>query len=532
MPPAILTHDQHGMQLKETISGLQYCGLQLAPRYTCGVEDRDIILGEDDSGSGGYSRRTLHSRSTQAPLVALEGGPAEAPHHSESLPVSNMTALKYRCNSMPERRGAAPAGPVNDKQDTSDSSELSDISGLSEYEEEEDILTMPNARKEEVARDCEHRINADRAPCFQSPKSEHSPSIKPKCKQDGFIPPVSPSTEQFAVKHLLQYHTRIRTKIRSRQSPASFISPNDDDFTEFELSEFSIYLPDNKFQPFSMKGLQHLGTRSSNIIYMFDGILSLGAARYYVQDIPFTVRSIGNYGEDLHEVGSQIWIESEMNTGTNIFYRLGHPSAEYARFHDEFLWLADFAKHFVDYLEASERPVSLHRFRADFYQWLRETHSMSSAFQAWYRKYNKEDFRCQVSVNIAFLFSESIGINQELKAHPVWSECMSREAVPLQELEEEQTIVTEYVYECFKDIRFGQYLKLLPSRSGSEQTALKNVCLTGVPIRNRSVAEGFSVERSNSLPVARKQLIQDIKMRSADGKSRMIVDHLILLAPK
>ncbi|PVH87906.1 S-adenosyl-L-methionine-dependent methyltransferase, partial [Cadophora sp. DSE1049] len=357
-----------------------------------------------------------------------------------------------------------------------------------------------------------------------------SQSIKPMSKQGDFIPPISPSTEGIAVKHLLQNHTRIHMDKQSCKSAASCLSLDGDGFTEFELSEFSIYLPHNKFQPFSMRGLQHLGTKSNNIRYLFDGILSLGATRHYVQDIPFSVRSIGNYGEDLHEVGSHIWIQSEMNTDINLFYRLGKPSAKYARFHHEFIWLADFAKHFVDYLQVSEHPISLHRFRKDFYQWLNKTHSRSSAFRGWYRRYNKEDFRSAVSVNTAFLFSESMGINPELKSHPIWSEVMSQDIVPPQEIEEQETIVTEYVYECFKNIRFGHHLKVLssasfPSTSGypamkstdspnmkSQQTILDSFQLEEVPIRSRSMATATVANQSVSPTVERSTLIQDVKV--------------------
>ncbi|KAH7382911.1 hypothetical protein BKA64DRAFT_749024 [Cadophora sp. MPI-SDFR-AT-0126] len=319
---------------------------------------------------------------------------------------------------------------------------------------------------------------------------------------------------------------------RSSESAASCLSLNGNGFIEFELSEFSIYLPHNKFQPFSMRGLQHLGIRSNNMRYLFDGILSLGTTRHYVQAIPLKVLSIGNFGEDLHEVGSHTWIQSEMNTDTDVFYRLGRPSAEYARFHHEFLWLADFAKHFVDYLQASEDPVSLHRFRKDFYQWLKNIHSTSPAFRKWYKRYNKEDFRSAVSVNIAFLFSESLGINPELKSHPIWREVMSQDIIPLQEIEEQKTIVTEYVYECFKDLRFGRHLKVLSSASfpstrgyssmnsadsiqmNSQQRVLDISLSEKVPLRSRPVTTTVRTvtDPSISPSIAQSTLTQDIKV--------------------
>jgi len=42
---------------------------------------------------------------------------------------------------------------------------------------------------------------------------------------------------------------------------------------------------------------------------------------------------------------------------------------EYRRFHMPYLWLATFAKYFIDYLMCHSR-VELADFRSDFFQWL------------------------------------------------------------------------------------------------------------------------------------------------------------------
>ncbi|KAH7369752.1 hypothetical protein BKA65DRAFT_471005 [Rhexocercosporidium sp. MPI-PUGE-AT-0058] len=395
---------------------------------------------------------------------------------SELLNSSNMSGVEFTDPSQIEENRprqtplSLPILFLHEDRGTSDLSDLSDLTSLSDFGEEDETAILLESRRAAARRIHGHRLDAERSSNYCSPEaipdSQYLLMIKPNSKQEGFIPRLPLSTEVFAVKDLREKYNQSNARQSACGSPASYSPLEDQSFIEFHLSEFSIYLPNNKYHPFAMRGLQHLGVKVGNAKLLLDGVLSFGYTRHYVQNLPFKLRSIGNYGEDLHEVGSQIWIESELNLGTNIFYRLGKPSAEYKRYHDEFLWLADFAKHFVDFCQASENPITLQNFRTDFYQWLKRTHSTSPAFRSWFKKYNKHDFRSAVSVNINFLFLESMGINQDLRSHPIWSEVMSRDIVLFQKIQEEETIVTQYIYECFKDIRFGHHLKVLPSPLG------------------------------------------------------------------
>lgn len=255
-----------------------------------------------------------------------------------------------------------PMLPSRGNRGTSYISDLSDISSLSDFGEDDEAAILMDARKAEAVRINDHQVDAKRA--WISSSSEAMPglhypqSIKPNSKQEGFTPPLPPSTEKVAVQDLQEKCNQSNVRKPSCEPLVSCLPLEGKSFIEFELSDFSIYLPNNKYHPFAMRGLQHLGVKSGSTKYLFDGVLSVGDRCHYVRDVPFKLRSIGNYGEDLHEVGSQIWIESELNFGVNIFYRLGKPSAEYARYHAEFLWLADFAKHFVDYCEASGHPIT------------------------------------------------------------------------------------------------------------------------------------------------------------------------------
>jgi hypothetical protein len=89
------------------------------------------------------------------------------------------------------------------------------------------------------------------------------------------------------------------------------------------------------------------------------------------------------YGEDIHDVGDNIWIKCTFLAKSNIYYCLKSPATEYTRFYHEFLWSANLAKHFVDYCQWAtqrESKVSVFDFRTDFSRWLRKRHGMSPSF--------------------------------------------------------------------------------------------------------------------------------------------------------
>ncbi|TVY57932.1 DNA (cytosine-5)-methyltransferase 1 [Lachnellula cervina] len=291
---------------------------------------------------------------------------------------------------------------------------------------------------------------------------------EPKSRYNGHIPPLPISEEYVAVQELLEeFETRqIATSTASGRTPPSILGSTANDFVEFVLSDFSIYLPDNKFNPFEMRPLHHLASKHKSSEFLFDGILSLGNTRHYVQAVPFNVCSIGNYGEDEHEVGDNIWLQSHLNLKKAVYYRLGAPAPEYFRFHTGFKWLADLSKHFVDYCHTFDKyEVSVFDFRTNFSQWLEKMHAPSSGYQQWRQKYGKSDFRQAIAANIKFLWKEAMGVDSELSSNPIWAELMEMTHIPKQQIIESKTVVTPYIYECFKHMRFGHHLKAVEFNS-------------------------------------------------------------------
>ncbi|TVY49256.1 DNA (cytosine-5)-methyltransferase [Lachnellula occidentalis] len=328
----------------------------------------------------------------------------------------------------------------------------------------------------------------------------------PKSRYTGHIPPLPISKERAAVQELLQEFEsqQIAISTASGRKRPSILGSNDDSFVEFVLSDFSIYLPDNKYHPFEMRPLNHLSSKHRSGEFLFDGVLSLGNTRHYVQAVPFNICSIGNYGEDEHEVGDSIWLQSHLNLKKAIYYRLGAPAPEYSRFHTGFKWLADLAKHFVDYCHTfNENEVSVFDFRASFSQWLEKMHAPSTSYQKWRKQYGKTDFRQPIAANIKFLWKEAMGVDLELMSNPIWAELKEKNHIPKQQITESKTVVTPYVYECFKHMRFGHHLKSveLNSVTHTQHLALGE----GLNLTANSSASGLFVE----IPSARTSGIEE-----------------------
>ncbi|KAG0644907.1 DNA (cytosine-5)-methyltransferase 1 [Hyphodiscus hymeniophilus] len=282
----------------------------------------------------------------------------------------------------------------------------------------------------------------------------------PKSQYNGYVPPLPICKEHIAVQEIRQALPEEEKCLEKTNESIS----DGEDYQEFELEDFAIYLPRASQHPYELRGLQDFASKVGHASMLFDGILRAGSHRRYVQGVPFEICSIGNYGKELHTVDGEIWIKSLFNKKSTLYYRLKAPSGEYRRYHTEFLWLAELAKHFFDYCEACEeegRAVSVHNFREDFSQWLLNTHGESVEFRLWYGKYPGHDFRRTVSANILFLFKESIGVKDKLRKQPIWRELLEKDFIPAQAIEQYQTVVTPYVYDCFAHLRFGQHLKVV-----------------------------------------------------------------------
>ncbi|KAI0098165.1 S-adenosyl-L-methionine-dependent methyltransferase [Nemania sp. FL0031] len=270
----------------------------------------------------------------------------------------------------------------------------------------------------------------------------------------GFVAPAPEDSERHAVATLLE----------------SLDTDGTDDYIEFDLDHFSIYINTNLFSN-ELRPLQHLKSRAVTHMY-FDGVLQHGDRKFYVRKVPFAKLPVGNYGESEHTVGDQIWILSALNEklGREIYYKLRSPAPEYRRFHTPFLWIADFAKHVIDYCEYrqdKDERAAIRDFESRFSDWLLYKHKYSAVFQKWYAASGSTDFRAALPANIDYIFEEANSLNREtISRHDIWREVKMLNHYPLNLVpsgqstkEISKTIVTPYIHDLFSHMVFGKHLE-------------------------------------------------------------------------
>jgi DNA (cytosine-5)-methyltransferase 1 len=269
---------------------------------------------------------------------------------------------------------------------------------------------------------------------------------QPKSQYHGWHPPFPVSCETDAI--------------------SEFLEAGDTKWIEMILDHFTVYRKRKSDNDHGMVPLHDLNVKSGDSELFFDGVLLAGKKRHYLQAQPFKILAIDGYGECSPSVYA-IWIQTPYARAKNVWYRLGKPSAEYLRFYKAFCWVANFGKLFVDYLLEHD-SVKLVDFRFTFYKWLLQKYDSHPKFQQWYHQYGRSDFRNAVSAYAEYLWKEATNIYDELRRHLIWKEVdpLSLSAVRPQPLCESKTVVTPFVYECFKDSYFA---KVLESRASSDQ---------------------------------------------------------------
>lgn len=247
---------------------------------------------------------------------------------------------------------------------------------------------------------------------------------------------------------------------------------NECDFLELQVDDFAIY-NDKLHYHVEMRPLHQLDTGKGNGNFLLDGMVSAGETRFFVRGIPITSMPIGNYGtSEKHTVRDNIWLCSSQALHRNVYYRLGTPAKEYRRFFDPFLWVADLAKHFVDYLRAmaeSKKKVTIFHFQSAFASWLQAVHGHAPEFSMWRTQHPSQDFRSSIAANLWFLHKEAAGVLSESKIlfHTLWDEILTftrykEHSKAANLVDDLSTIVTPYIHDCFEHLPFGDRLKSMP----------------------------------------------------------------------
>ncbi|MCJ1384472.1 DNA methyltransferase Dim-2 [Xylographa soralifera] len=296
-------------------------------------------------------------------------------------------------------------------------------------------------------------------------------------------------------------------------------------FTSLDLDEFSIYRPSpegggGRFSDELFALHDSITTISRNPCY-FDGIILEGNDRHYVQKVPFRSLSVGGYDDlDTHTVEGQIWIQSLLGAEASdegIWYRLKTPSKEYARYHTPFLWIADLAKHVLDFL-GHHKGVTLHMFKHTFYVWLKKIYGDTLLLKSWLQEYGDSDFRRAVVAHSKYLLSQSLQLGDSYELHPVWGEVgpdlNQLNAVVRQPDGDQVTVVTPFVYQCFKDMAFSQFL----SPQKPEKLWRKSCYSTLMPTRTFENSCGLLIKTETAGAIRHGDVVKLVRDSSKDSK--------------
>lgn len=344
--------------------------------------------------------------------------------------------------------------------------------------------------------------------------------IYPRSMVDGWLPPLPPVHESVALAALMTF-------VESQGDLT------DEDFVEFELDNFSIYIRNNIYRN-ELRPLQQLATKARHDDFYFDGVLRIGDIEHYVEGVHFRKLPLGNYGISNASVGDQMWIHSKMNESREVYYQLKRPSAEYARFHAPFLWLADLAKHAVDFCvwrAKRKLSVELRHFKEKFIGWLLDTHKNAPSVERWHSKHGSNDYRSAVVANVDFVWKELYGLEPKKAASMhIFKEIKFftryEPAAALSDgVDVAPTVVTPYVFGCFGHMKFGRLLKVVGQKEPADEKAseafmegresedpLQQEDTLGIlPLEDHHQARNRSRRRSSSADRDHREMIASIK---------------------
>jgi DNA-cytosine methyltransferase len=338
------------------------------------------------------------------------------------------------------------------------------------------------AKEEEVSPEphCYNRTRSRRrfqkAECVSVP-----PLLVPKSKYANWTHSLPVCDERSALSNILDRTTEMT-------------SP---DFHNILLEDFVIYRDDLRTHyPGQMVTLDNIVSLREGCKYLLNGVLRCGDLVRYVQAVEIDIDAISIDGfedTDVHSVHDMVYLQTTIaarrrHKARRCWYQLGEPAAEYRELYEKFLWVADLAKHVIDYLYERFRldgsRVPLRDFRSEFLKFLVELHGGNERFQKWRELFkNKTDFRVPINRHREFIFGRAYNLGGHYLRHDLWSDMMLRPASALpDDRGPEDTVVTPFVKSCCELMPWAYVLKS-ESISAAVQEARQR----------RAAAMGFSL---------------------------------------
>jgi DNA-cytosine methyltransferase len=247
-------------------------------------------------------------------------------------------------------------------------------------------------------------------------------------------------------------------------------------FHDILLEHFVIYRPGTRtYYPWQVVTLDNIVSNREGCKYLLDGVLKYGGVAERVQAVEIDIEAISIDGfEDIeiHSVQNMVYLQTVVCARSRYqalecWYRLGEPSEQYRELYKRFLWVANLAKHVVDFLNwkycssDGSSMVQLKDFRHDFLAKLMEWHDRDVQFQEWMGLYGKSDFRVPMNRHREFVFNRAFNLGRHYLKHDLWSELMVRSVRSLADKKRppEDTLVTPYVKHCCKSMPWSYALR-------------------------------------------------------------------------
>lgn len=234
------------------------------------------------------------------------------------------------------------------------------------------------------------------------------------------------------------------------------------EYNIWELNDYSIYRNGRSYRhKFELCPLQLLKNEDGVNELLFDGTLSIDGEEQVVRGIPFDCLALEGYGNESDEVSA--CIQTTLGRKATVWYRLRSPVSQHARYHETFLWVAQFTKYVVDFLQDSERPVTFSIFRRTSYTYLQEQYGSSFAIRDWIEQHESHDIGQAFCANLGFIIKECYSVNDELLEEPIFGETDVKKlkAIKMEKTAYKKTVVTPFVFDLFHKMPFHGQMQVL-----------------------------------------------------------------------
>ncbi|ORY07279.1 S-adenosyl-L-methionine-dependent methyltransferase [Clohesyomyces aquaticus] len=282
-------------------------------------------------------------------------------------------------------------------------------------------------------------------------------------------PPAPVISEEDAIERCKNEFTR------TQQRPGFDASEITIDLVDFEIFRS----PDHRRGPNELAPLHHFDIEAKDL--WFNGTLSISNVQCYIELVPIENISIEGYG-DGGSPSTTVYLQTRLCQAVSnqgVWLRLGNPLPRYERFHEPFCWIANFTKHFIDYLDSRDPgTVGLGAFRTEFWLWLKRRFPSSTRLQLWARARCGSDFRQDVNNYNSFLRNQAQNLptSEHLLSHPVWEDCSRQEAT---EHSLRPTIATPIVKHCFNNLYFAKCIQEVPPCKKARKAQVQRMCALG-----------------------------------------------------